>query len=133
MTCSRAALRLAAVLACAWLATGCILVRTYLGNELPPAADGGIVLGKTTKADVLRDLGPPDRLVRQYDGDVFVYAYIRRNESTLELEEPVFTHATLFEYTRVTERSDRMVVLFDRGGIVTGVGFRRGTEQLEPF
>ena len=126
--------RAVALVACLSLATsGCILLRSYIGNELPPAADGGIVLGKTTKADVLRDLGPPDRLVRQYDGDVFVYAYIRRNESTLELEEPVFTHATVFEYTRVQERSDRMVVLFDRSGIVAGVGFRRGTEQLDPF
>jgi len=116
-----------------WLATGCIIFRSYVGNELPPAADGGIVLGKTTKPDVLRDVGPPDRLVRQYDGDVFVYEYIRRNESTLELEEPVFTHATIFEYTRVTERSDRMIVFFDRNGIVSGVGFRRGTEQLGPL
>jgi hypothetical protein len=116
-----------------WLATGCIIFRSYVGSELPPAADGGIVLGKTTKSDVLRDVGPPDRLVRQYDGDVFVYEYIRRNESTLELEEPVFTHATIFEYTRVTERSDRMVVFFDRNGIVSGVGFRRGTEQLGPL
>jgi len=130
---SSATRALALAAACLGLATGCLMTRSYLGNELPPAADGGIVLGKTTKADVLRDLGPPDRLVRQYDGDVFVYAYIRRNESTLELEEPVFTHATVFEYTRVQERSDRMVVLFDRSGIVAGVGFRRGTEQLDPF
>jgi len=124
-----------AVALVAWLclSTGCIVYRSYIGNELPPAADGGIVLGKTTKSDVLRDLGPPDRLVRQYDGEVFVYEYIRRNESTLELEEPVFTHLTVFEYTRVNEKNDRMVVFFDRSGIVAGVGFRRGTEQLEPF
>jgi hypothetical protein len=132
MTC-RSVTRALALALCLAFASGCIIVRTYIGNELPPAADGGIVPGTTTKADILRDLGPPDRLVRQYDGDVFVYAYIRRNSSTLELEEPVITHLTVFEFTRVNERSDRMVVLFDRNGIVTGVGFRRGTEQLEPF
>ena len=55
-------------------ASGCTLVRTYAGNELPPVVDAQIVAGKSTKADVLRDLGPPDRLLRQYDGDVFVYA-----------------------------------------------------------
>ncbi|HXX47589.1 MAG TPA: hypothetical protein VEN47_05145 [Myxococcota bacterium] len=122
-----------ALVACLWMSSGCVLYRSYIGNELPPAADGGIVLGKTTKAEVLRDLGPPDRLVRQYDGEVFVYEYIRRNESTLQLEEPVFTHYTVFEYTRVTEKNDRMVVFFDRSGIVAGVGFRRGTEQLGPL
>ena len=125
--------RLLAALAALALASACTLVRIYSGNEIAPGADDRIVAGRSTKADVLRDLGPPDRLVRQYDGDVFVYAYIRRNEDTLKLSEPVFTHLTFFSYTRTQEKSDRMVVLFDRNGIVTGVGFRRGTEQLETF
>jgi outer membrane protein assembly factor BamE (lipoprotein component of BamABCDE complex) len=129
MRCARALASLAALA----LASACTLVRTYSGNELPPAIDAQIEAGRSTKADVLRDLGPPDRLVRQYDGDVFVYAYIRRNVDTLELSEPVFTRLTIFSYTRTQEKSDRMVVLFDRNGIVTGVGFRRGTEQLETF
>jgi hypothetical protein len=129
MRCARA---IASLLALA-LSTGCIVVRTYVGNELPADSDGQLVPGTTTKADVLRDLGPPDRLVRQYEGDVFVYAYIRRNESTFLLEEPVFTHLTIFSYTKEQEKSDRMVVLFDRSGILSGVGFRRGTEQLDPF
>jgi hypothetical protein len=125
--------RLLAPLATLALASACTFVRIYSGNELPPGVDAQIVAGRSSKADVLRDIGPPDRLVRQYDGDVFVYAYIRRNEDTLELSEPVFTQLTVFSYTRTQEKSDRMVVLFDRNGIVTGVGFRRGTEQLETF
>ena len=129
MRCPRAWLAAAALA----LSSACTLVRTYSGNELAPGIEARIVSGQSTKAEVLRDLGPPDRLVRQYDGDVFVYAYIRRNADTLELSEPVFTGLTLFSYTRTQEKSDRMVVLFDRNGVVTGVGFRRGTEQLETF
>jgi hypothetical protein len=129
MSCARALASLAVLM----LASGCIIVRTYVGNELPAISDGQLIPGVTTKADVLQDLGPPDRLVRQYEGDVFVYAYIRRNESTFMLEEPVFTHLTILSYTKEQEKSDRMVVLFDRSGIVSGVGFRRGTEQLDPF
>lgn len=129
MRCARGLLSLA-VLA---IAGGCTIVRTYVGNELPPMADGRIVPGTTTKAEVLRELGPPDRLVRQYEGDVFVYAYIRRNESSFDLEEPVFTRLRIFSFTKNQEKSDRMVVLFDRSGVVTGVGFRRGTEQLDTF
>lgn len=125
--------RALASLAALALASGCTIVRTYVGNELPAVPDGQLVPGTTTKADVLRDLGPPDRLVRQYEGDVFVYAYVRRNESSLELQEPVFTRLRIFSYTKEQEKSDRMVVLFDRAGVVTGVGFRRGTEQLDPF
>ena len=129
MRCTRAGLAAAALA----LASACTIVRTYSGNELAQGVDVQIVAGRSTKADVLRDIGPPDRLVRQYDGDVFVYAYIRRNVNTLELTEPVFTGLTVFSYTRTQEKSDRMVVLFDRNGTVTGVGFRRGTEQLETF
>src|SRR5262245_3658636 len=115
------------------LASGCTLVRTYSGNELPPAIDERIVAGRSSKSDVLRQLGPPDRLLRQYDGDVFVYAYIRRNVNSFELSEPVFTRLLLFSYTKTQEKSDRLVVMFDRNGVVTGFGFRRGTEQLETF
>jgi outer membrane protein assembly factor BamE (lipoprotein component of BamABCDE complex) len=129
MRCARAA----AALALLALAAGCTIVRTYVGNELPPLADGWIVPGTTTKADVLHELGPPDRLVRQYEGDVFVYAYIRRNESSFDLEEPVFTRLRIFSFTKTQEKSDRLVVLFDREGVVSGFGYRRGTEQLETF
>lgn len=115
------------------LSSACTIVRVYSGNELAPALDAKIAAGQSTKAEVLRDLGPPDRLVRQYDGDVFVYAYIRRNVNSFELSEPVFTRLLIFSYTKTQEKSDRMVVMFDRNGIVTGVGFRRGTEQLETF
>jgi hypothetical protein len=129
MRCARA-LAACAVLA---LASGCIIVRTYVGNELPAESDGRLVPGTTTKSEVLRDLGPPDRLVRQYEGDVFVYAYVRRNQTSFELTEPVFTRLRVFSYTKEQEKSDRMVLLFDRSGILTGVGFRRGTQQLDPY
>ena len=115
------------------LAPGCTIVRTYVGNELPAMMDAQLVPGTTTKAEVLRDLGPPDRLVRQYEGDVFVYAYVRRNLSSFDVTEPVFTRLRVFSYTKEQEKSDRMVMLFDRAGVLTGVGFRRGTEQLDPF
>ena len=125
--------RFALALLAGSLACGCTIVRTYVGNELPAISDGQLVPGTTTKADVLRQLGPPDRLVRQYEGDVFVYAYVRRNENSIEISEPVFTKLLIFSYTKEQEKSDRMVLLFDRAGTLTGVGFRRGTEQLEPY
>jgi hypothetical protein len=125
--------RAAALLAALVLAPGCTIIRTYVGNELPPLVDGSIVPGTTTKAEVLREFGPPDRLVRQYEGDVFVYAYTRVNESRIDLEEPVFTKFRFFSYSKSQEMSDRLVVLFDRNGIVAGLGFRRGTLQLDPY
>ena len=129
MRCARALVAAAALA----LSPGCLIARTYVGNEVAADSERKLVPGTTTKAEVLRELGPPDRLVRQYEGDVFVYAYVRKNTETFELSEPVFTHLRVFSYTKDEEKSDRLVVLFDRAGIVTGVGFRRGTEQLGAF
>ncbi|HTO07329.1 MAG TPA: hypothetical protein VMR86_09775 [Myxococcota bacterium] len=114
-------------------ASGCIVLRSYQGNELPNVSEGVLVPGTTTKADVLRKVGPPDRLVRQYDGDVFVYAFTRRNVNSLILAEPVFTHTTIFEYTKEQEKSDRLVVMFDRAGLLVSVGVQHGTQSLEPY
>jgi outer membrane protein assembly factor BamE (lipoprotein component of BamABCDE complex) len=115
------------------LSTACTIERAYMGNEFKGPPDGRIVVGQTTKREILELLGPPDRIQRQYDGDVFVYAYVRRNATSITIEEPVLTNLTLFSYQKSQEKSDRMVVLFDRGGLVLGIGFRRGTEQLERF
>lgn len=123
---------LGVALAIAFL-SACTIERAYMGNEFTVPPDGRIVVGQTTKREILELLGPPDRIQRQYDGDVFVYAYLRRNATSISIEEPVFTNLTIFSYQKSQEKSDRMVVLFDRGGFVLGLGFRRGTEQLERF
>jgi len=124
------------LLAC-WLvvqaATGCVITREYLGNDLPIVADGELVPGITTKADVLRKVGPPDRIARMYSGDVFVYAFIRRNGNSLILSEPVITHLTFFEYHREQEKSDSLVVMFDRAGVLVSVGLQHSTRTLEPY
>jgi hypothetical protein len=57
------------------LSTACTIERAYMGNEFAGPPDGRIVVGQTTKREILELLGPPDRIQRQYDGDVFVYAY----------------------------------------------------------
>jgi outer membrane protein assembly factor BamE (lipoprotein component of BamABCDE complex) len=115
------------------LASACTLQRAYLGNQVSEVPEGRAIVGQTTKGQILELLGPPDRILRQYDGDVFVYAYIRRNSTTIEIEEPVVTNLMIFSYQKSQEKSDRMVVLFDRSGVLSGYGFRRGTDQLERF
>ncbi|MEX2208384.1 MAG: hypothetical protein WEF50_19365 [Myxococcota bacterium] len=115
------------------LATACTIQRDYIGNEFRELPEGSVVVGQTTKGEILELLGPPDRILRQYDGDVFVYAYIRRNATTIAIEEPVITNLMIFTYQKSQEKSDRRVVFFDRGGRLSGLGFRRGTEQLERF
>jgi hypothetical protein len=127
MSCTRS------IVAALLLSAACTIQRDYVGNEFKDLPEGSVVVGQTTKREILEQMGPPDRILRQYDGDVFVYAYIRRNATIINIEEPVITNLLLFSYQKTQEKSDRLVVFFDRQGFLSGLGYRRGTLQLERF
>jgi hypothetical protein len=92
-----------------------------------------LVVGRTAKPEVLAKLGPPNRILRQKSGDVFVYHHDQRNTSELEITEPVFTRFTLFQWEKVQDKSDRLMVFFDPAGVVSAFGYREGREELEPL
>ena len=123
----------AALLLISLLAGGCMIGRRYVGSEIRADANEQIEIGRTTRADVLETFGPPDRIVRQRDGDVFVYRYQQRNESQLTIEEPVITNFEIFSYEKTQEKRDVLMVFFDREGVVTAFGYRAGREELEPL
>ena len=124
---------LATLLLGAVLATACTLGRVYRGQELPPDAAEQIHPGRSTVGEVLAVLGPPDRIVRTARGEVFTWRFERRNSSSFTIEEPVVTDLTIFSWSKVQDKSDTFMVFFDRAGVVTHTGHRRGTEELETF
>jgi hypothetical protein len=69
---------------------GCTIGRLYVGSESTEDLQDKITIGSTTRSEVLKIYGPPDAVRRQYDGDVFIYRYLRRNSSALDhMEGPV--------------------------------------------
>jgi hypothetical protein len=68
------------------------------------------------KSDILSIFGPPDRVTHQYDGDIFVYAFLRKNSAKFAIEEPFITNTTFFSYTRIQEKKDHLLILFDKDG-----------------
>lgn len=108
----------------------CSFTRIYRGTPIRVVPDEVLSAGVTSKGQVLQLLGPPDRIVRQHDGDAFLYRFVRRNVDALELEEPVFTNMTIFSYTRNEQRSDLLLVLFDKEGVVNSWGLRRTTDDI---
>ncbi|MCP5057022.1 MAG: hypothetical protein GY937_09900 [bacterium] len=112
------------------LGTACSITRIYRGSPIRAVPDEVLQAGVTNKAQVLQILGPPDRIVRQHDGDAFLYRFVRRNVDALELEEPVFTNITFFSFTRNEQRADLLLVLFDKEGVVASWGIRRSTEEI---
>jgi outer membrane protein assembly factor BamE (lipoprotein component of BamABCDE complex) len=115
------------------LACGCSIGRVYMGSEIRDDPHEKIKIGSTTKGEILETFGPPDKIQKQYDGDIFVYAYLRKNSSKLTVEEPYFTNFVLFQYTRIQQKKDGLVILFDKDGLVKNYGYQRGTQELTTF
>jgi outer membrane protein assembly factor BamE (lipoprotein component of BamABCDE complex) len=115
------------------LAWGCTIGRVYIGSEIRSDPKEKIQIGLTTKSRILEIFGPPDRIAQQYDGDIFIYAYLRKNSSKFVLEEPYLTNWKLFTYTRIQEKKDQLVILFDKEGVVKNYGYQRGVLELKPF
>jgi outer membrane protein assembly factor BamE (lipoprotein component of BamABCDE complex) len=112
------------------LTCGCTIGRIYKGSEIRYDPNEKIKIGSTTKGEILEIFGPPIKIQKQYDGDVFVYAYLQKNSSSLTIEEPYFTNMLIFEYTREQQKMDGLVILFDKDGVVKNFGFQRGTKEL---
>ncbi len=115
------------------LTGGCTIGRVYIGSEIRYDPKEKIQNGVTTKSDILGIFGAPDRVTHQYDGDIFIYAYLRKNSSKFVIEEPYFTNLTFFSYTRIQDKKDHLVILFDKDGVVKNYGFQRGVRELTPF
>jgi len=124
-------MRNSSVLLVAWLLAACTITRQYVGSPLRADPAREIHPGSTDMSEVLRTFGAPDRILRHAVGDVFVYSYRRSNSESLTIEEPVITNAQIFSYSRTRQKEDRLVVLFDRQGLVRSFGYLRGTAELE--
>jgi len=121
-----------ALLALAPLVLGaCTIGRDYVGNVL--RADPQVVLmpGKTTIAETLEIFGAPDKIQRCHHGDILVYRFVRGNESTLKLEEPVVTGITFFVYTKRQFKANRLTLFFDDDGVLTSYGYTGGVDELD--
>jgi len=112
---------------------GCSIGRTYIGSEIRSDPREKIQIGLTNKSDILSIFGPPERITSQFDGDIFVYAYYRKNSSKFVIEEPYFTNLTIFSYARIQEKKDHLVILFDKDGVVKNYAYQRGIKELSPF
>ncbi len=115
------------------LVWGCSIGRIYVGSELKSDPREKIKIGATTKGEILETFGPPDRIQKQYDGDIFVYAYLRKNSTKFTIEEPYLTNLTLFQYSRIQQKKDGLVILFNKDGVVKNYGYQKTTPELTMF
>src|SRR4030043_1517427 len=129
MICGRAFILLSLLL----FLWGSSIGRVYVGSEIRHDPKEKIKTGSTTKSEILETFGPPDRIQKQYDGDIFVYAYLRNNSSKFPIEESYITNLPLFQYSRIQQKKDSLVILFDKDGVVKNYGYQKGTPELTTF
>ena len=115
---------LAAACACA-CATGCTIGRVRRGAPVPVRPDAVLSVGTSTKADVLRELGAPDTVQRQWDGDLFAYRYHAEDLERLDIAWPYGVDVDVFSWYDIDERHDTLLVFFDREGVVRAMGLPR--------
>ncbi len=114
----------AILLALLLLPLGCAFETTEIGVPLP--ASDGLSVGHTTRAEALALLGPPRLVRRQFDGELYTW---RRSRSTSRSITILPAYVKAFHYAVGESRRDDLTLLFDRKGILRGVGLRRETEE----
>ncbi len=78
--------------------------------------------GQTTKRDVLARLGPPLQVRRQFDGDLFIYRTREMHTERLLL----IPFLPFYERTEGSAKGDAITLLFDKQGVLKGVGRHNG-------
>ena len=128
--------------------SGCVGISTQTeGNPIKDEDVAKIEVGTTTRAQVLELLGSPlvidrtditglaERALARYQGEELtlkidpslfndVYIYERRYVDRFALL------LLVFNYVNSDERSDRLAVFFDKAGVVMGLGWTPGSEDL---
>jgi hypothetical protein len=106
------------------LLVGCSLVYSDVGVPVPEP--DGLEIGRSTKPEVLARLGPPRLVRRQFDGELYTWRRTRSRRRSLTVL-PVYVRALY--YSDGESRRDDLSLLFDRDGVLRGIGLRRETEE----
>jgi outer membrane protein assembly factor BamE (lipoprotein component of BamABCDE complex) len=115
--------RVASVIALGLLC-GCTLSYTEIGIRVPET--DGLEIGRSTKPEVLEALGAPHLVRRQFDGELYTWRRTKNRRRSLILL-PVYVRA--FYYSDGESRRDELSLLFDREGVLRGIGRRLETEE----
>ncbi len=105
------------------LLNACAFSRGTLGDEIKTETINSIKKGVTTRADVLAQLGAPDRLLQLNGRDLFQYYRYDAKVGSLLL--------IVANFSRVSVKSDDLFVIINREGVVEDVIASKRTENLE--
>lgn len=105
------------------LGSSCYIGKTREDRAWSPEAIARIEVGKTSKADVLKLLGPPKTIIRLLDSEAYMY--------TARVQKETRTYLLVVNLTRSDTQFDAITVIINRQDVVTAVGSRFATDQAE--
>ncbi len=110
--------------------TGCTVITKEIGDSIP-SDHADLIEGHTRIGDVIGRLGPPDNLTGLSGGAAFIYEYVDIKETQVgfNLEGDV---CKWFKFSLASSRGKReaLVLIFDKGGLLTGRRYYRWEENL---
>lgn len=126
--------RQAALLAVVASLSGCSFFKTEVGTPVPEAPPPYVV-GATSMAEVLRDLGPPFELTATPGGVAFLYQEATARETQIGVGGGVFSgiaYLSLFKLVYAFGSADRRALLlaFDQDGVLSAQAHDAWTEDL---
>jgi outer membrane protein assembly factor BamE (lipoprotein component of BamABCDE complex) len=107
--------------------SSCVLSQTTEGTKLSQTQVAQIAVGRSTRADVERVLGAPDKIIysnREHDP-----LYERAYQYHREKRKTTYFTLILFSASRSDSNSDNVIVFFDDQGVVEDVGMRLDMNQ----
>lgn len=106
-------LRAVAIATCALALVGCVQFKSKRGVEVAwqPEVMSGIEVGKTTRRDVLRDLGPPSQIIALEEETVLYYLFEKAEGEGMIL--------ILYNTVDINTRYDRAVFFFDESDVLS--------------
>lgn len=102
---------------------GCYLGKKRDDRPWPADVTSRIEVGKTTKAEVLKLMGPPKVVVRLLESEAYMYV------ATVEKSSGIFL--LVLNLSRTDRQYDAVTVVLNRQDIVTAVGSRFSADEAE--
>ena len=102
---------------------GCYFGKKRDDRPWPADVASRIEVGKTTKAEVLKLMGPPKVVVRLLESEAYMYV------ATVEKTSGVFL--LVLNLSRTDRQYDAVTVVINRQDVVTAVGSRFTADEAE--
>jgi hypothetical protein len=128
------------------LTTGCMTMGRATQGRVPDVEKVHFEPGKTTRAQVLADLGLPDEWHATAQGNLLIWRHRKHHFGRYGIEIPgvvnlgpqsivmqAVTDNLRFTYERIQQAEVRVAVLFDRDGRVLAASHHDGRERLTTF